>query len=49
MAHTYLQTANNNLPHTRAGTNAETETPRSILGANLELDAEKLAVVDDVS
>jgi hypothetical protein len=39
MAHTYLQTANNNLPHTRAGTNAETETPRSILGANLELDA----------
>jgi hypothetical protein len=38
MARSHRRTANNN-PHTRAGTNAKTETLRSILGANLELDA----------
>jgi hypothetical protein len=38
MACSHLRTANSINPHARAGTNAETETPRSILGANLELD-----------
>jgi hypothetical protein len=37
MACSHHRTANNN-PHARAGTNAETKTPRSILEANLELD-----------